>query len=234
MAETIIYADGDKELHGLLERPERPNGGAILIVHEINGIGDNVRRRARMLADLGYLAFIADLYGGGRSYEGDAAAEQMNRLKSDAARLRQRVRAGFDRMLALDGVAPERSAAVGYCFGGLAVLELARSGAPAAAVVSFHGLFGTDLPARKGEVRAKILACTGAKDPLVPPADVAAFQREMDEAEADWQLIVYGRAYHAFTNPNVRGKGDARLVYDASADRQSWAAALAFLDEAFA
>jgi dienelactone hydrolase len=129
-------------------------------------------------------------------------------------------------------VDPSRLAAIGYCFGGAAVLELARSGAPLAAVVSFHGLLTTEEPAQPGAIQARILACTGAKDPLVPLADVAAFQEEMAAVEADWQLIVYGQALHSFTNRNVRGMGDPRMDYDPSADRQSWAAALMFLDEA--
>jgi dienelactone hydrolase len=234
MAETLPYEHDGTRLCGLVEQPRQPNGRAIMLLHEINGIGDNVRQRARQLAGLGYLAFVADLYGDGRAYEGDAAREQMDRLVADTSRFRARVRAGFDHMLGLAGVKPERSAAIGYCFGGLAALELARSGAPAAAVVSFHGLFTTARRARQGEIGARILACTGALDPLVPPADVAAFQHEMMEARADWQLIVYGRALHAFTNRNVIGSADPRLAYDACADSQSWAAAMLFLDEALA
>ena len=234
MPETLVYSEAGAELHGLIARPERPNGRAILVVHEANGIGANVRRRAATLAELGYTAFVADLYGEGRSYEGEDAVRQMDALRADPQRLRARVRAGLDAMLAETGVAPAQAAAIGYCFGGTAVLELARSGADLAAAVSFHGLLRTAAPAPPGTVPAKILACTGAKDPLVPLDDVAAFQREMDEAEADWQLIVYGRALHSFTNPNVRGMGDPRMDWDPSADRQSWAAALAFLDEAFA
>lgn len=234
MAETIIYSEGGEELRGLLERPERPNGRAILVVHEANGIGDNVKRRARMLAELGYVAFVPDLYGGGLAYEGAEAVERMDRLRGDAQAFRSRVKAGLDRLLQVGGAGPARVAAIGYCFGGLAVLELARSGADVAAVVSFHGLLRSDLSARRDEVRARVLACTGAKDPLVPLEDVTEFQREMDAAGADWQLIVYGKALHSFTNPNVKGMGDPRMDYDPSADRQSWAAALAFLDEAFA
>ena len=233
MAETIIYSEGGTELHGLLERPADPNGRAVLVVHEINGIGKNVQRRAAMLAELGYVAFVPDLYGGGRAYEGAEAANRMNSLRGDTGAFRSRVRVGVDELVGIAGVTPDRVAAIGYCFGGLAVLELARSGADIAAVVSFHGLLRSDAPARKGEVKAAILACTGARDPLVPLEDVATFQQEMDAAEADWQLIVYGKALHSFTNPNVKGMGDPRMDYDPSADRQSWAAALMFLDEAF-
>ncbi len=232
MGEEVDYQDGDTALLGVLERPEQPNGRAAVIFHEANGLGNNVRRRGRMLAELGYVAFAADLYGGGRTYGAEGAAEQMNRLREDPERFRARIRAGFDHLLALEGVDPARTAAIGYCFGGLAALELARSGAAVAAAISFHGLLTTPLPAQPGAVRARILACTGAKDPLVPLADVTAFQEEMAAAEADWQLIVYGKALHSFTNRNVLGMGDPRMDYDPSADRQSWAAALNFLDEA--
>jgi dienelactone hydrolase len=232
MGDYIDYQHDDVELTGLLELPSCPNGLAVLVVHEANGLGNNVRRRARMLAELGYVAFAADLYGGARTYGGDAAVEQMDRLRGDTETFRARVRAGLERLAEVEGVDRSKMAAIGYCFGGTAVLELARSGAPLAAVVSFHGLLTTPQPARAGEVRAKILACTGARDPLVPLADVTAFQEEMAEAEADWQLIVYGRALHSFTNPNVRGMSDPRMDHDPSADRQSWAAALLFLGEA--
>jgi dienelactone hydrolase len=232
MGEEVSYRDGEAELIGILERPERPNGRAALILHEANGLGSNVRRRARMLAELGYLALAADLYGGGRTYGAEGAAREMHGLRADPQRFRRRIRSGLDHLLRIGEISPARTAAIGYCFGGTAALELARGGAAMAAAISFHGLLTTDLPAKAGELTAKILACTGARDPLVPPGDVAAFQEEMAAAEADWQLIVYGRALHSFTNPNVAGMGDPRMDHDPSADRQSWAAALHFLDEA--
>ncbi len=228
MGEPYSYRDGALELRGVIERPAAPNGRAVLVVHEAPGLGDNARRRTRMLAELGYLALAADLYGGGRTFSG---TEAMDRLRADTAAFRRRLHAGLDALNA-EGADPARTAAIGYCFGGMAVLELARSGAPLAAVVSFHGLLRSAEPARVGEVTARILACTGAKDPLVPLDDVDDFAREMDAAEADWQLIVYGRALHSFTNRNVAGGADPRMDYDPSADRQSWAAALLFLDEA--
>ena len=231
MGDFVTYSDAGIELRGIVERPDQPNGAGVLVVHEAPGLGDNARRRTRMLAELGYVALAADLYGGGRVYSGDAAVEKMDALRSDPAAFRARVRAGYNMLAAMDGVDPLRVAAVGYCFGGMAVLELARSGAPAAAVVSFHGLLTTGLPAQPAEVSARVLACTGALDPLVPLEDVTAFQEEMTHARADWQLIVYGDCYHSFTNPNVQGMGDPRMKYSATADRQSWAAALLFLEE---
>jgi dienelactone hydrolase len=229
MGAPHIYRDGNLELRGILERPHTPNGQAVLVVHEAPGLGDNARRRTRMLADLGYLALAADLYGGGRTFSG---TEAMDSLRSDTSVFRRRVQASLYALHALDGVNPTRTAAIGYCFGGMAVLELARSGAPVAAVVSFHGLLRTAEPARPGEIAARVLACTGARDPLVPLDDVDVFAREMDAAAADWQLVVYGRALHSFTNRNVAGGADPRMDYDPSADRQSWAAALLFLREA--
>jgi dienelactone hydrolase len=234
VAEPLLYHDGGLELRGILERPREPNGRAVLVVHEAPGLGDNARRRTRMLAELGYVALAADLYGGGRTFGSEAAVAQMDALRGEPQAFRRRVQAGVDALTRLDGVDASNVAAIGYCFGGMAVLELARGGGDVRAVVSFHGLLRTAAPAVEGQATAKILACTGALDPLVPLEDVTAFQQEMDAAQADWQLIVYGRALHSFTNRNVAGGADPRMDYDPSADRQSWAAALAFLDEAFA
>ena len=233
MGEPHVDRHGDVELRGIYERPREPNGRGVLVVHEAPGLGNNARRRTAMLADLGYHALAADLYGGGRTFGEREAGTHMDALRGDPRLFRARVQAGVDALAELSDLPPRRCAAIGYCFGGLAVLELARGGAEVAAVVSFHGLLRTVRPAEPGAVRARILACTGAKDPLVPLADVAAFQEEMDAAGADWQLIVYGRALHSFTNPNVAGGYDPRMDYDPSADRQSWAAALLFLGEAF-
>ena len=233
MGEPHIYKDGDVELRGIIERPASPNGRAILVVHEAPGLGDNARRRTAMLAELGYVALAADLYGGGRTFREGEAVAQMDALRNHPAAFRTRVRAGLEALQGAARVEPSRCAAIGYCFGGMAVLELARSGAELAGVVSFHGLLRSASPAREGELRTRILACTGALDPLVPLEDVTHFQHEMTEAKADWQLIVYGRALHSFTNRNVAGGYDPRMDYDPSADRQSWAAALLFLEEAF-
>lgn len=233
MGEPYVYKDGEVELRGIVERPAQPNGRAILVAHEAPGLGNNARRRTAMLAELGYFALAADLYGGGRTFRESEAVAEMDKLRCDPSVFRRRVRSGLDALVELSGVSPQSSAAIGYCFGGMAVLELARSGAELAAVVSFHGLLRTPQPAGVGEVQARILACTGALDPLVPLGDVTAFQQEMAAAKADWQLIVYGRALHSFTNSNVAGGYDPRMDYDPSADSQSWAAALRFLDEAF-
>ena len=228
------YRDNELELVGKIHWPgNSANGRAILVIHEADGIGGNVRRRCAMLAEHGYVAAAADMHGDGRVLADAEIPAAMAAFRERPDLLRGRARAAMDALVAEVGVAPDRMAAIGYCFGGLAVLELARAGAPLAAVASFHGLLTSQRPASAGDIRARVLACSGALDPLVPPADVAAFQSEMTGAAADWHLLVHGRALHSFTNVDVDSLGDPRMAYDAAADRQSWTALLTFLDETF-
>lgn len=228
------YRDGDLSLLGELYAPQSPaNGRAVLVVHEADGIGGNVRRHCAKLAELGYVAAATDMHGGGRVLDADEIPAALEAFKGDPDYFRRRVRAALDALAAETRLPPYRVAAIGYCFGGMAVLELARSGAPLAAVASFHGLLTTRAPAGKGAIAARVLACIGALDPLVPPADIAAFQAEMTAVEADWHLLVHGRALHSYTNADVDTLGDPRMAYDGAAARQSWAALVAFLDETF-
>ena len=230
-AEAWIYQDGDLELRGELYRPSATaNGGAVLVVHEADGIGGNVREHCARLAALGYVAAAADMHGGGRVLGGAEMFAALDAFRADPAYLRRRVRAGFDALCKTDGVDAGRAAAIGFCFGGTAVLELARGGAPAAAVASFHGLLTTAAPAGPGDITARVLAATGALDPLVPPDDVTAFQEEMRTARADWHLIVHGRALHSYTNRAVEGLGDPRMAYDGFAHQLSWDTLTTFLD----
>lgn len=233
--EPFAYRDDAVDLLGEIHRPAGGgNGRAILVVHEADGIGGNVRRRCAMLAELGYVAAAADLHGAGRVLGGDEIAAALAAFLDDRARLRRRVGAGYEALRRAAGVDGAAVAAIGYCFGGAAVLELARAGTPLAAVASFHGLLGTNAPAPSGTIAARVLACTGARDPLVPAPDIAAFQAEMIAADADWQLAVYGRALHSFTNSAVDDLGDPRMAYDAAADQASWETLLLFLDQSFA
>lgn len=232
--EVLRYFDGALELHGEVYRPTgSPNGRAMLVVHEADGIGGNVRRHCAMLADLGYTVLAADMHGHGRVLEGAEMMAALERFRGDPDYLRARVRAGLEALLGLGVAGPEQTAAIGYCFGGLSVLELARSGASLRAVGSFHGLLTTNRPAVAGQAMPAIAVYTGALDPLVPPEHVAGFQAEMMAANADWQMCVYGRAFHSFTNKDVAALGDPRMAYDAQAHSQSWDALLAFLDSAF-
>ncbi|MFC0205822.1 dienelactone hydrolase family protein [Novosphingobium soli] len=229
-----VYRHDDLELRGELYLPSgAANGRAALVVHEADGIGGNVRRHCARLADLGYVAVAADMHGEGRVLEGEEMQAALATFRSDPELLRARARAGFDALAAIPGVDAGAIVAVGYCFGGFAVLELARSGAPVRAVASFHGLLTTCRPARPGEIGARVAVFTGAKDPLVPPEHVAAFQAEMTWADADWRMAVYGRALHSFTNCDVDGLNDSRMAYDPESHALSWAAMLAFFDVTF-
>jgi dienelactone hydrolase len=222
--ETLTYSSGETKFHGYLADPEgsgrRPG---VLVAHEAPGLNDHPKRRARMLAELGYVALAVDMYGNGRvAGKGEDAQQLMAPLREDVPRLRRHVRAGLDALAALPNVDPKRLGAMGYCFGGLAVLELARMGAPLAGVVSFHGILATKTPEDAKNITAKVLVCTGAEDPLVPPEQVAAFSVEMTKGGVDWLVITYGGAKHAFTNPEANRP--PVLQYDDAADARSWEA----------
>jgi dienelactone hydrolase len=229
------YQSGDKTSIGYLALPDgsgaRPG---ILVVHEAPGRDDHVKRRAEMLAGLGYVALAADLYGGG--VVGGSPQESfalMGPLRENPDLLRQRVRAGLDALMAVPGVDRGRLGAIGYCFGGYSVLELARTGAPVACVVSFHGLLETKRPAAAGTIKGKILACTGSADPIVPRDQVTAFEKEMVEAGTDWQVITYGGAKHAFTNTAADSIPMPGFGYSPTADARSWTAMRNLFDEVF-
>lgn len=229
------YHDGDLPLTGEIYRPGgAANGRAILVVHEADGIGGNVRRHCALLAELGYTAAAADMHGKGRPLVGEEIPSALAAFKSDKDLLRRRVIAGYDALKTECGLTDASIAAIGYCFGGTAVLELARSGVPLAAAASFHGLLTTASPAGPGAIAARVLACTGARDPLVSLEDVADFQAEMAQAEADWQLAVFGRAMHSFTNSAVDSLGDERMAFDPLAEEASWAMLQVFLAQSFA
>lgn len=229
-----VYKDGNATLHGEMFRPaQAANGRAALILHEADGIGANVRRHSRMLADLGYFVLAADMHGGGRVLQGEAMQEALKRFRCEPDQLRGRAQAALDELSRISGIPPERTVGLGYCFGGFAILELARSGVPVAAVASFHGLLCTSRPAMRETLKSRIAIFTGALDPLVPPEHLAAIQAEMTLADADWQMTVYGRALHSFTNVAVAALGDPRMGYDAQADEASWAAMLRFFDGSF-
>lgn len=229
-----VYFDGEVELRGELYRPTAASAGrAVLVAHEADGIGGNVRRRCELLAEMGYTALAVDLHGEGRVLEGEEMQQAMRRFRDDPALIRRRVSAGLDALATAAQTSPERIVAIGYCFGGYAVLELARSGARLLAVASFHGLLTTKQPASLNQVVARVAAYTGAKDPLVLPDDVAAFQREMMAADVDWQIAVYGQALHSFTNQAVDELGDPRMRYDEQADIQSWSAMLGFFEACY-
>ena len=179
-------------------------------------------RRAR-LAEAGYLALATDMLGGGRFYATpEETGVAVAPLFADPHLLRGRVTAWFDWLKARQEVDPARMGAIGYCFGGQCVLDLARSGADVKLVVSFHGLLQTALPAPPGGIKAEIAVYSGARDPFVPREVVTAFQDEMLAARARWQITVYGEAYHSFTDPDASALGLEGLAYDPLAEKLSW------------
>jgi dienelactone hydrolase len=233
---VIEYKQGDQVLEGYLAWDDAVKGPrpGVLVVHEWTGLGDYVKTRAKMLAELGYIAFAADIYGKGiRPATPQEAGAQAAIYKNDPKLMRDRVRSALDVLRREPLCDPKRVAAIGYCFGGTCVLELARSGADMAGVVSFHGGLATTNPADAKNIRGKVLVLHGGDDPHVPPKEVAAFEDEMRSAGVDWQLVVYGGAVHAFTNPDSGSDKSRGAAYNAAADRRSWEAMKTFFAEIF-
>jgi dienelactone hydrolase len=205
----------------------------VLVFHEGLGLGDFAMARARSLAELGYVALAADMFGDRRQARNlTEVAKLVGDLRNEPEALRGRGRAALATLAELPWVDAGRMAAIGFCFGGSVVLELARDGADLAAAVSFHGVLTTRTPAAAGRVKASVLVLTGADDPLAPPEQVAAFENEMRAAEVrDWQVISYGNTLHGFTNPAADGSMMRTARYSAQADRRSWASMRSLFDE---
>ncbi len=227
-SEAVTYSAGGTTLRGHLAKPAAASAqrAGVLVVHEWWGLNDYIRRRAGMLAELGYTALAVDMYGNGETATDPAGAGKlMNGVLADRAGLEARFRAGLDLLKRQDGVAADEIAAIGYCFGGAVVLHAARIGMPLAAVASFHGALGSFHKPKPGDVKAKVLVCHGAADSLVPDSDLEAFKKEMTDAQADFQVKAYPGALHGFTNPEATENGKKYglpLAYDPNADRQSW------------
>ncbi len=233
---TVEYDQGGTVLEGLsvFYATMTSKGPAVLLLHQWNGVTEYEKKRAEMLAQLGYNAFAADIYGKGiRPETAEAAAAEAAKYKKDRALLRARVRAGLDILIQHKLTDPKKVAAIGYCFGGTAVLELARSGADIAGVVSFHGGLSSATPADARSIKAKVLALHGADDPLVPPDEVAAFEEEMRRGGVDWELVKYGGAVHAFTDWTDDTDNSKGIAYNPRADRRSWEAMKQFFAEVF-
>ena len=231
----IDYRSEAVNLRGYLafdEKPARRRPG-VLVFHEGLGLGDFVMARARRLAELGYVALAADMFGDRRQARNlQEVADLVGGLRSEPETLRARGRAALATLAALPQVDANRIAAIGFCFGGSVVLELARDGADLKAAVSFHGVLTTRTPAISGNVKASVLVLTGADDPLAPPDQVRAFEDEMRAAEVrDWQIISYGNTLHGFTNPAADGSMMRTARYNEQADRRSWASMQNLFDE---
>jgi dienelactone hydrolase len=234
--QTVEYRDGDTVLEGFVAWDDAVTGKrpGILVVHQWMGLTDYERKRCEMLAGLGYVAFAADIYGKGvRPANPGEAGGVAGKYKNDRPVLRGRVNAGLEKLKALETCDASKTAAIGYCFGGTTVLELARSGAEVAGVVSFHGGLGSPTPADASRIRGKVLALHGADDPFVPVAEVAGFEKEMRDAKCDWQLVAYGGAVHSFTHWTAGTDNSKGAAYNEKADKRSWSAMKGFFEELF-
>ena len=235
--DVVDYVAGDTKLEGYLAYPDGPatKRAAVVVFHDWMGLGPNTKMRADMLAKLGYVTLAGDLYGKGvRPANAAEAGKLAGQYKADRATLRGRARAALDVLVATGKVDPAKVAAIGYCFGGTAALELARSGAPLAGTVSFHGGLSTPSPDDAKNIKGRVLVLHGADDPFVKPEEVAGFETEMRAAKVDWTFVAYGGAVHAFTVEAAGNDPSKGAAYDAKADRRSWEAMRGFFGEIFA
>ena len=232
--EPVEYHDGDTVLEGYLAYDDAgaaPRPG-VLVVHEWMGLGPYAKRRAEQLAALGYIAFAVDMYGKGvRAKDHDEAAKLSGVYRSDRQLMRRRITAALDVLRTQERVDPARIAAIGYCFGGTTVLELARSGADIAGVVSFHGGLDTPHPEDAKQIQGRVLVLHGADDHFVGQDQVAAFEKEMRDAGVRYRLIQYSGAVHSFTVPEAGNDPSKGMAYNQDADQQSWREMTAFLAE---
>jgi dienelactone hydrolase len=238
--QQVDYRAGDTALKGYLVWDDAFTGKrpGILVVHEFWGLNDYARKRAVLLAELGYTALAVDMYGEGKVAEHPKeASEFMNAVLANADAAKARFLAARQILAEQATVDSNKIAAIGYCFGGATVLTMARAGVDLKAVVSFHGLLSTKTPAQPGQVKARILVETGADDKMAPAADIAAFNQEMTAAGAKYHMDVYPGAKHSFTNPDadeIARRFDLPVGYNAEADKKSWQAMQKLFKEVFA
>jgi dienelactone hydrolase len=233
--EAVEYKQGDTTLEGYLAYDDSISGKrpGVLVVHQWLGLTGYEKHRAQQLAALGYVAFCADIYGKDNQPKNvQEAGALAGKYKSDRALLRARVNAALDVLEKNEFVDTKRVAAIGYCFGGTTVIELARGGAELNGIVSFHGGLDSPVPADGKNIKCKVLVLAGADDPFQKPEDLTAFESEMRDSKVDWQIVFYGGAVHAFTQPNP-GFVNAGAKYNEKADKRSWEAMKAFFAEIF-
>lgn len=234
---AVTYEQGGVQLEGYLAYDDAVTGRrpGVLVVHEWWGLNGYARGRADQLAGLGYVAFAVDMYGKGRvTKHPEQAAAWAKEVNSNIQAWQQRALAGLEVLRKEPMTDPERIAAIGYCFGGATVQQLAYSGADIKGVVSLHGGFVLPPTEQGKQVKARILICHGAADPMAKPGDVEQYIAAMEKSGLDWQLAMYGGAKHSFTNPDADKVGMAGLAYSKSADQRSWADMQVFFKEIFA
>lgn len=235
-SEVIEYKQGNTVLQGYLAydaklAAKRPG---IIVVHDWMGLNEFAKKRVEELASLGYTAFAADIYGKNvRPKDTQEAGQLAGKYKGDRQLLRARVQAAYDRLLQHKTVDQKKTAALGFCFGGTTALELARAGAPLTGVISFHGGLDTPSPKDAKNIKGRVLILHGADDPMVPPKEVAAFEKEMKDAKVSYELVSYPGAVHAFTNPQAGTDPTKGAAYNADADAKSKEEMEKFLSSVF-
>jgi len=236
VTKDVEYAHEGTVLEGFLAYDDTMDGKrpGVLVVHEWMGLGEYAKSRAKQLAEMGYVAFAADIYGKGvRAENAQEASQLATKYRSDRQLMRGRANAGLDELKKQNDVDASKTAAIGYCFGGGVVLELARSGADVGGVVSFHGNLDTPNPEDAANIKGQILVCHGAADPHVPMEQVADFVKEMGKVKPHWQLIMYGDAVHSFTNPGSGDDPSSGVAYNEWADKHSWGDMQEFFNDIF-
>lgn len=239
VTEEVKYQVAGKEFTGYMAYDNAVKGKrpGILVMHEWWGHDDYARKRARMFAELGYTAFALDMYGSGiHAKHPDDAKKFMNAIFADFENTKQRFKTAHDILKNHKTVDANKTASIGYCMGGGLGLAMARAGEDIDGVIVVHGSLGTKTPAKPGDIKARILALTGADDPFVPPEQVAAFEKEMKAARVDYKLIKYKGAKHSFSVKGADAKGkkfNMPLQYNASADKDSWEQVQKFLKDIF-
>jgi dienelactone hydrolase len=230
---TVEYKDDDEVFEGyfVYDDSAKTAPPLVLVTHDWLGLTDKTKARADQIAGLGYAAFAVDVFGKGIRPTQAEAPKVAGSYRSNRPHLRQHMEAGLKAALSQNGVDKNRVAVIGYCFGGTAAIELARTGAPLSAVISVHGGLDSPSPEDGKAIRASILALHGADDPTVKPADLAAFENEMRLGKVDWQLIKYGNAVHSFTDKSVGTDSSKGSAYNATADARSWEDTKDFLKE---
>jgi dienelactone hydrolase len=235
--ENVEYKDGDTVLEGYLAYDDSTVKGkrpGVLVVHQWKGLGEYEKGRADMLAKMGYVVFAADIYGKGiRPTDTKEAGAQAGKYKNDRDLLRTRVNAGLAVLEKNELTDAKRVAAIGYCFGGTTVLELARSGADIAGVVTFHGGLDSPKPEDGKNIKCKVLVLHGADDPFNSAQNVAAFENEMRDAKVDWQMVKFGGAVHSFTEKDAGDDNSKGAAYNEKADKRSWQDMQQFFAEIF-
>lgn len=236
LKKAVSYQHEDLQLEGYLAYDDSIEGKrpAVLVVHEWWGLNDYARRRVEQLARMGYVSFALDMYGKGKVTEHpEQAAEWMKQVNSNVRLWQQRARAGLEVLKKEPRTDTTRIAAIGYCFGGTTVQQLAYSGAHLKGIVSFHGSLLPPPDDQAKRVQAKILICHGAADPFSGEGAVQHYMSAMERAGLDWQMIIYGGAKHSFTNPDADQAGMKALKYSKSADHRSWGHMENFFEEIF-